>query len=258
MLQDAHLHLHDSRVPGLAAEILARAAPAGIGRFFCNASSPADWDAVVSIAGASTAVTPFFGVHPWYVARAKERWHERLEELLAAHPAAGIGEIGLDGTAGRPPLEEQRCFFERQLALARRLARPAAIHCVDAWGMLLEVLRDRRTDVGPFMMHAYSGSRESLVSCIDRGAYVSFSARLVTRAPDKAAALLRAVPSDRLLIETDFPYLPASAEPVERADGYRSALIDAYEAVCRLTGSDRHLLEGRIWENGSRFLAGRR
>ena len=113
-------------------------------RFICG-TSPADWKQVALLAERDEHVTPFFGIHPWFLNPAE--WKEempRLESLLQKIPHAGVGETGLDKCRrGIPGLPLQKEALERHLELAVRLDRPASLHCCRAWGTLAEMLITR-------------------------------------------------------------------------------------------------------------------
>ena len=257
MLQDAHLHPQDIDDPAEAGRLLAGAARRGIGRLIVNATSPEDWDKVVASAAANTSVVPFFGLHPWFVAQAKPGWDGALEQLLAAH-RAGVGEIGLDGSRSRPDLEIQKAVFSRQLDIAFKLDRPAAIHCVHAWGELLDILRSRSPARGSFMIHLFSGSKEVLAELLKMGAYISFSLGIEDGASPKAREAYMLTPPAQLLLETDYPYIPGrrDAAGAPGADEYYARLNRLYDCAARIQGMDRATLETTVWDNGTTFLHG--
>ncbi|OGR50676.1 MAG: hypothetical protein A2049_10685 [Elusimicrobia bacterium GWA2_62_23] len=197
-LFDAHNHLQSFPSYDEEAAAMRLAAAAGVAGMLVCGTSPADWGLVLelSLRYAGTA-TPCFGLHPWYPA--EEGWLDRLEEFLTREPSC-VGEIGLDGLRGLPGHEEN---FAAQLELARKLGRPAVIHCVKSWGRLLEILRASRVPV--FMLHGYSGSPELVKELSELGAYFSFGGGLLDPTREKLRAALAAVPRGRLLFETEAP-----------------------------------------------------
>jgi hypothetical protein len=145
-------------------------------------------------------------------------WHARLRGLLSAYPHALVGEIGIDraavipGSRARVRFDHQLALLREQLALAAELSRPVSIHCVRGYGHLLQLfaaLPASGAGCPPaVMLHSYGGSPEDVARfCrlpgIGRRFFFSFSAAINARAPDKLVARVRAVPDDRLLVESD-------------------------------------------------------
>jgi TatD DNase family protein len=225
-LFDAHCHLGDARVAHCAQALLAQArADAGVAHAVVNGTCEADWAAVADLAAAAPrgVVIPSFGLHPWRVADASPRWADALEAALAAHPRAALGEAGLHaGGACAASLAQQDVALRTQLALATRTRRPLSLHCVGAPAALYDALRacappDGYARTG-LLLHGYSGSAEMIPRFAALGACFSFSATLASWSPARAAATLRAVPDDRLLLETDAPDgLPRRGAPTPLA-----------------------------------------
>lgn len=168
-------------------------------------------------------LVPSFGLHPWDVGNRTPAWHQKLLGFLDAHPHAFIGEIGLDRwmtdrakpddprLAGlrRAPLAEQLEVFHAQLAIAAERNLPVTIHCIDAYGALLDALNIAARPQRGFLLHAYAGSVELVKSFANLGAYFSFNGYFLD--PRRAARLrpvYAAIPADRLLVETDAPAMP--------------------------------------------------
>lgn len=203
---DSHLHLQAHNLARTIDSILERAEVAGVARMFCNATCEEDWQAVINMAGMGKedgrpAIVPFLGIHPWFAEGAKAGWEERLLARLKRVPA-GIGEIGLDKSC-RADFDRQRQVFVAQLQMASALRRPVAIHCVKAWGPLLEILEQcaQEKQLPAIMIHAYGGSIETLQRLIRIGCFISFSCRLI--ADRKRHPAFLATPLTHLLLETD-------------------------------------------------------
>ncbi len=176
-----------------------------------NGTHPGDWQAVQAVAGPpGTRLLRAYGVHPWRVGDLPPDWEQRLRALLLAG-AASVGEIGLDHWIEPRDERLQIAVFERQLALAAELRLPPSIHCVRAWGLLLDILRAAPPPRG-FLVHGFGGSRETLFELLDRGGYVSFSAYAAHPRRQRAREAIRACPDDRLLAETDAPDMVPPAE----------------------------------------------
>jgi TatD DNase family protein len=207
---DSHNHLHDPRL-GDAVPVIAAMKAVGVGRCVVNATCEADWPAVEALALAyPDFILPAFGIHPWKAHTATDGWCDRLADLLEKHPQSTIGECGLDKWISFPPMEVQVPVFHAQLALSRGTGRALTIHCLKAWGVLLESLAAQPPP--RFLMHSFGGSIETARQLLPLGAWFSFSGHFLH--PRKAAVLdvFRQLPRDRILLETDAPDMPPPAE----------------------------------------------
>lgn len=255
MLMDAHIHLQDIRQQSTANAILAHARTQGIGRFFCNATSPTDWEAVRDIASHHDWIRPFFGVHPWYVEGLEDNWFQRLSDCLD-NPCAGIGEIGLDKAKIGVDFEKQKEVFGRQVEMAIQTRRPFVVHCVRAWQETLDIISSYDPRDTPFMMHSFAGSEIVLSKFIELGGYISFSLKLLGNWSQKINELFSLVPLERLFLETDFPYLYGVGTDIDmesEADEYFKSVRRLYEIASDLKGIDTAVLKKQIWENGTVF-----
>jgi TatD DNase family protein len=251
---DSHNHLQ-FLPPDEMAGVMEALVAAGVGRGVVNATSEADWAAVAALADAWPGrLMPAFGVHPWWVPEIGAGWQGRLRRILMDHPQAGVGECGLDRRQGSVAMEVQRAVFEDQLRLARELGRTVSIHCVKAWGELMDALMV--AGPGRFLMHSYGGSPELARRLIPLGAYFSYSPNLGERGREKSLAVFRQLPQERLLVESDAPQragqgAAAGRNPVALPETGRllaEALGLAVEELAELTannacecfGWDRH------------------
>ena len=206
MLIDAHNHLQDERFAGRQDELVEAARAAGVKGMMVNGSYESDWPAVAALAMRYPGfVIPNFGYHPWYLHEHSPDALAILRARLLEFPDAGVGEIGLDRWKPGLAWEGQESMFLDQLALATELNRWASIHCLRAWGRLLELLSTHARPTRGFILHSYGGSAELIRPLAELGAYFSFPGYFAR--PDKAAKceVFRHVPPDRLLVETDAP-----------------------------------------------------
>lgn len=252
MLIDAHIHLQNH--PGFRSDLLNQAKEYCVGQFFCNAIKPEEWGMVQLIANTDARVVPFFGVHPWNAEKVQIGWDQALEKCLTRQPS-GIGEIGLDKYRAGHTYEKQVAVFCRQLEMAVRLSKPVSIHCVQAWGDLLEMLRKDLPSASRFLLHSYHGSLEMLREFLKLGAYISFSWKSFQRLGTEMRDLVKEVPLDRLFLETDFPYLEPQRPGAEiHMDKYKQCLHEAYAFAAHAKDMKEHELEEKVWANGTAFL----
>jgi TatD DNase family protein len=189
------------------------------------------------------------GVHPNDVGDMTESDLAQLEEW-AKHPrVVAIGEIGLDYHYDEPDPEIQKIWFERQLLLAKKLNMPYIIHDRDAHADVLEIIKR----VGYFngVMHCFSGSAEMARQVTDLGMYVSIAGQVTFKNAPKVQAVAMSVPLDKLLIETDSPYL--TPEPFRGKRNNSAYVKYTAQKIAELRGMDVAEIARITMENGKRF-----
>lgn len=208
---DTHAHLHACADP--PEELLGRAREAGVDRILEVGAWPESWRQVVDFCASEDGVFPILGIHPH---NAGEADPAQLEELRELDPVA-VGETGLDYYRDYAPHDAQRQLFQAHLALAEELSKPVVIHCRAAEDDVIRALADFD---GTVVLHCFS-SPGLLEPALDRGYYVSFAGNVTYPNAAELRAAARAIPSDRLLAETDSPYLapqPRRGRPNEPAN----------------------------------------
>ncbi len=201
---DAHNHLQDDRFHGRQAELLAACRQVGVTRMVVNGACEADWPQVLELARAYPEVLPSFGYHPWYLSERTEHWRQNLARFLYQIPSA-VGEIGLDRWKPGLSYEGQEEVFIAQLRLAAERDLPVSVHCLQAWGRMLEILKTEPRPACGFLLHSYGGPVEMVKSFAGLGAYFSLPGYYAHERKDRQRETFRQIPLDRLLIETDAP-----------------------------------------------------
>jgi TatD DNase family protein len=218
---DAHCHLDDVG-GGEAASLrsaLQRARAAGVGRMVTIGTDLATSRAAVGIAAAHEGVWAAVGVHPHDATTLTPEALDELEALASDPRVVAIGEIGLDYFRDLSPRDVQQEAFRRQLALARRLGRPVVIHMRDAHRDVFGILED----TGPperLVFHCFSGGPADAARALTLGGFVSFAGNISYKNARELREACAVVPLDRLLVETDSPYLapvPHRGKPNEPA-----------------------------------------
>lgn len=220
---DAHCHLP----PDLSAarNYLAAMRAAGVTGCTACAVSEDDWERLLQLAETEPGLRVELGIHPWYLSEARPGWPERLEKLLRS-TAAGVGEVGLDRLRGGS-LENQEENLRNQLQLAWDLQRPASLHCVQAWGMLLPILRSFGHWQGRLLVHGFTGSPETGRELIALGCRLSLGPRLLEARHEKLRGWLTTVDRQWLAVETDASTAQAWADPATAAARLQE-LADSY------------------------------
>ena len=207
MLIDSHAHLDDARFDEDRDALLQRAWDAGIRQILTigNGRGPDDMGCGIAIAEAHDWIVTSVGVHPHDASRFEAR-HEELIENLARHDKVmAIGETGLDYHYDNSPRDVQRDVFRRQLRLARKLDLPVIVHTREADDDTEQILKEEGPMKG--VLHCFTSSRELADAVVNMGMHVSFSGIVTFPRSQELAEIARALPSDRMLIETDCPYL---------------------------------------------------
>ena len=201
---DALAHLHDPRLTGTRDAVLRDAFAQGVTDIICaNAPfAPKQGEGAVRLWRA-------VGLHPREVTAAWPTACDAIAAALGASDVVAVGEMGLDGREGMPSVALQEAACLAQLRLARTRALPVIVHCVGRWGRLAALLRQHGQHAPGLVLHAFAGPAEWVGQLVELGAFFSFGG-LVTRPQAKKchkAAVV--VPSDRLLVESDAPDMPA-------------------------------------------------
>ncbi len=262
-LIDAHLHLQESSFEADLEEVIRLAVAGGVRYMLCNGSSEEDWPAVLRLARTHPEIIPCFGLHPWYVKERSGEWLANLAKFLNAVPSA-VGEIGLDRWVEDRDESAQEEVFLAQLEMARCRNRPVMIHCLRAWGWFMDVMKSQPAFPAGVLFHAYSGSAELIEPLVRMGAYFSFAGTILDEKYGRARDAIIKIPRDRLLLETDAPFMPLP-EPYRSPDlkmvegkvrNEPSQLPVVVRGVAELLGISAEELSRQLWTNARRFLGG--
>ena len=210
MIVDSHCHLDDAGFDEDREEVVARAREAGVGRMLTigTGEGPPDLEAAVRLAELFPEVYATVGVHPHDARKAEPGTFDRLAALCAREKVVAVGEIGLDYHYDNSPREVQRDVFVRQMEVARAGRKPIVIHTREAWDDTLDLLEThwRPSGLGG-IMHCFSGNAPQARRALDTGFLIAFGGILTFNRSDELRRTARGLPLDRLLVETDAPYL---------------------------------------------------
>lgn len=207
-LFDTHAHLHFPDFTDDFDAMMSRARAAGVRRMVTIGTDADTSRAALAIAERDPDVWASVGLHPHDATAGSEAFFEELERLAASPRVVAIGEMGLDFFRDLSPRPAQEQALRRQLALARRVRKPAVIHCRDAHAETLAILAEEHvSDVGG-IMHCFSGDVEIARRCLDLGLLISLAGPVTYPNARALPDVARYVPGDRLVVETDCPFLP--------------------------------------------------
>jgi TatD DNase family protein len=232
-LIDTHAHLDDEQFAADLPAVLDRAHAAGVVQMIAVATSAASSAASLTLASRHPALFATAGIHPNHITQESPTAWDEVVALVGRDRVVAVGETGLDRHWDDTPFPRQEEFFARHLELGRRHGLPVVIHCREAEADVLRMLRDEFDHNGPIrgVMHSFVGDKVMAEACLAMGLYLSFAGMLTY----KNAAALRetaaTVPLDRVLVETDSPYL--SPVPVR---GRRNEPAHVAHTAARLAG----------------------
>ncbi len=207
-LIDTHCHLDEDAFSHDRADVVAAAVDRGVTRMLTIGTTAESSRAAVEIAEQFPAVFAVVGIQPNYTAEAKpDDWP--VIEKLANHPrVVAVGETGLDRYWDYAPIEIQQDYFDRHLELSRRLGKPFVVHCREAEADVVAQLKAHATDgLLAGVMHSFCGDQATAEACLEIGMHISFAGMVTYKKSDELRAVAAMVPSDRILVETDAPYL---------------------------------------------------
>ena len=206
-LVDSHCHLDDKQFAADREAVIERAQAAGVERLMAigTGDGPADLETAVRLADRYPFFYATVGVHPHDAAKSTSETFSRLRELLAHPKVLALGEIGLDYHYDFSPRDVQRSVFVRQLEIACDTGKPIVIHTREAWSDTIQILRDNYSDAGIF--HCFTGGPAEAQQALDFGFHLSFGGVVTFPKAEQVRDAARMTPLDRLLVETDAPYL---------------------------------------------------
>ena len=242
-MTDTHAHLDACAEP--AEVLVARAQTAGVERIVSVGSGLASCRETLAIAGREQGVFAALGIHPHQAADEDAGRLDELRKLLGDERAVAVGETGLDFYRDYAPHDRQRELFERQLELAAELGKAVVVHSRAASDETAEALEGFE---GTVVLHCFSAP-ELLPVALERGYYVSFAGNVTYPSAEELREAARRIPGDRLLVETDSPYLspqPRRGRPNEPAN-----VVHTAAALAEARGEDADELAARLDANAT-------
>ena len=208
-LIDTHAHLDDERFGQDLPEVLERARQAGVAAVVTVGTSASSSSAAVVLANRFDLVWAAVGVQPNHVAQAEPDAWDQICKLVGKGRVVAVGETGLDRHWDYSPFHMQQEWFARHLELARRQQLPVVIHCREAEADMVAMLRGDFERHGPLrgVMHSFTGDQATAEACLAMGLHISFAGMATYKNAEALREVARQTPLERLLVETDSPYL---------------------------------------------------
>jgi TatD DNase family protein len=252
MLIDSHCHLGSEQFAGEVPAVLTRAWAAGVAHVVVIGESPVAAGRALELAGSESRLSATAGIHPHDAASWTDATEAWLRETLADRRIVAVGEMGLDYHYEHSPREAQREVFDRQLALATEVGKPAVIHAREADQDVVAVLANHPK--ATVILHSFSSGETLLRAALAGGHYVSFSGMVTFKNWTQDEAI-RAVPADRLLVETDAPYL--APVPFRGKRNEPAFVRQTAERIAVVRGEDPQQLIGQMGANAARVFGPR-
>jgi TatD DNase family protein len=206
-LFDSHCHLDDDCFDADRMDAVTRMRAAGVSRCVCVGSDMATSIRSLAFAELTNGVYAAAGVHPHEAKSAPQDYLSGIESLLKKDKVIALGEIGLDYYRDLSPRDTQKQLFIEQMDLACALAKPVIFHIRDAHGEMLEIFSANQGHLPRGIIHCFSGSEEVAMAYVRLGFHISFAGALTFKNAVKLHKAAVAIPLNRLLIETDSPYI---------------------------------------------------
>lgn len=249
---ETHAHIDDPAFDADREAVLERARAAGVSRLINLGSDLASSRASVELMRRHAWIWAAVGVHPSSTAQMRDRDYQEIRTLADDPRVVAIGEIGLDYYRDRSPRHIQQDAFRRQIRLARDIGKPLVVHDRDAHDDVLRILREEGADAVGGVMHCFSGGGEFARSCLDLGFYIALGGPVTFSNGQRAREAALAVPADRLLLETDCPYLAPVPHRGQRNEPAYLAVIA--EQLARLKGMSVDELARQTSANADRLF----
>ncbi len=231
---DTHAHLVSSQIYPIVDEVIARAKEKNVERILCIATSKDELDKAIQLQEKYGMIDIAFGMHPADLDKVSEEDFLEVEKAVKEKKVIAVGEIGLDYHWNVVSKEEQAKAFIRQIELANQYHLPILIHMREATKDCVDILKKYAKTGG--IMHCYSGSVEIAKELVKIGFYISFGGILTFKNANQLLEVAKQLPSDRIFVETDCPYL--APVPYRGKPNEVSYIHSTFEFLCQLRNED--------------------
>ncbi|NLD05599.1 MAG: TatD family hydrolase [Synergistaceae bacterium] len=263
-LVDTHCHLNKKYYPDGLSEVFMNALKSDVKRLLFASADLASTKEAVALAEkheGSPEVWALAGVHPHEASSVSDGLPEELERLAMSSKVSAVGELGLDFYYDHSPREIQREVFRSQIRLAKKIYKPVVIHVRDsakrssgdANSEALSILKEESADRIGGVIHCFSGDRQNAVDALDLGFYISFAGPITyPKNKELREIAMDTVPLDRILCETDSPYL--APQKIRGKKNEPCHVRDVYEMISMLKSMSLEDFAAAVKENGERLF----
>jgi TatD DNase family protein len=250
-LVDTHSHIYAEQFDDDRDDVIERARTAGVNTIIVPATKPEEFERVAALVARYPGVRGAYGIHPHHAAEIDDGALARVEELAASGESIAVGEIGLDYYYDFAPRDRQQQVFRRQLRIARERGLPAILHNRESDDDLLTIIDEEQDGSLAFVLHCFSSGVDVLERALGLGAMVSFTGN-VTFAKANLGEVVARVPDDRIMIETDAPYLaPVPHRGRRNEPSYVTLVADR---IATIRGQTPERIRQMTTDNARRFF----
>jgi len=207
MLIDSHAHLEMPDFKRDVEQVIQRATESGVGYIFTVGTEKKDWEKALEISDSHPSIYAILGVHPHNAKEIDDQTYPTLRELCRNGKVKAYGEIGLDFFRNLSPRDIQLKRFREQIGLAKELGFPIVVHDREAHQETLEILKSERAEECGGIIHCFSGDYEMARACMDMGFYISIPGSITFKNAEGFRVIVKRIPLESLLVETDAPFL---------------------------------------------------
>jgi TatD DNase family protein len=253
-LIDTHAHLDDEQFQQDLPAVLERAAAVGVHHIVTVATTAPSSGVCVELADRYPMLAATVGIQPNHVAQAEPGSWDQVVALVTKNRVVAIGETGLDRHWDYTPFAQQENFFARHLQLARRHGLAIVIHCREAEADVVRMLREDYERNGPVrgVMHSFTGDAATAEACLAMGLHISFAGMVTYKNAASLRAVAATIPADRLLIETDSPYL--APVPVRGKRNEPAYVTHTAACLAEIRGVERNALAEQTTRNAKQLF----
>lgn len=252
-LVDTHAHLNDEAFNGEVDKVVSHAKECGVAFIINSGYDISSSQEVILLAEQYDDLYATIGIYPENCEEFDENCQNLLKNMAKNEKVVGIGEIGLQYTEGMPSKEKQRETFEKQIKMAYELEKPIVIHCREAYGDTLEVLKKNKEFLKfGGTLHCYCGSKEMAIEFLKLGLHISVGGVSTFKNAEKLREAISVVPLERLLLETDCPYLAPHPFRGKRNDP--SYIPTIAENLAKIKGVSVEEIVKKTTENARRLF----
>jgi len=253
-LFDTHAHLEDEQFDASRDDVIRRARDAGVEFFLAVGTTFDSSQRCLELARRYPFIRASAGIHPNHCAAAAADEWERVVALTSFPEVAALGETGLDRHWNDSPFPLQQDYFDRHIRLSQKTGLPFIVHMRDCEPDVLTMLREA-ANRGPLhgVMHSFTGTAAGAAECLELGLYISFAGMVTYKKSEELRAIARTIPADRILIETDCPYLSPHPHRGQRPNE-PSLIIHTAACLAETRGISLEDFASQTFENGRRLF----
>ena len=252
MLIDTHTHIDLDVFENHFEQVLETAKEYGVEKVLVPGVEPNGFKRILNLCEKYDNIFGAVGVHPEDVNSYNDDVENVIKEYLKHPKIVAVGEIGLDYYWDKSQIELQKEIFEKQILIAKEVKKPILVHDREAHADTLEILKKTKASETGVVMHCFSGSPEFAMECVKEGFYIALGGVVTFKNAKKAKEVAQLVPLNRLLLETDAPYM--APEPVRGTRNHSGNVIRIAEKFAEIKGMDVEEVKRITTENAKRFF----